>query len=81
MSHGLDELFGSYPDRLSPEQVAEALGSTANTVRRWIRDGDIPAYRLGRGEKSGWFVVKSELIEELVTRRNQPLSAGSHPKE
>lgn len=81
MSHGLDEIFAGYPARLSPEQVAAALGATPNTVRRWIREGDIPGYRVGAGTKSGWFVVKSELIEVLISRRNQPLPAGSDTKE
>src|SRR5207249_2819530 len=33
---------------LSPGELAEALGVTRDTVFKWIRDGDLPAVRIGR---------------------------------
>jgi excisionase family DNA binding protein len=81
MTSGVEKLFEGYPDeRLDPDQVAEALGITPNTVRRWLRDGDIPGYRPSRGSKASWVIVKSELIADLKTRRNQDLPEAAHTK-
>jgi excisionase family DNA binding protein len=33
---------------LTCQQVSEALGVSVNTVWRWIRDGKLPAKKLGR---------------------------------
>jgi len=33
---------------LTSDELAERLGVHVETVRSWIRDGCIPAYRLGR---------------------------------
>ncbi len=33
---------------LSPEEVAELLGVTPNTVRAWLRDGSLKGIKLGR---------------------------------
>lgn len=35
-------------DYLTPEEVAATLRVHISTVRRWIRDGRLPAYRVGR---------------------------------
>ncbi len=32
---------------LRPRQIAEMLGVTERTVRRWIADGTLPSVRLG----------------------------------
>jgi excisionase family DNA binding protein len=34
--------------RLSARETAEAIGVTERTVRRWIRDGSLPALKRGR---------------------------------
>ena len=38
------------PERLlyAVDDVAEQLGVSSKTVRRWIAAGDLPAHRLGR---------------------------------
>ena len=35
-------------DYLTPEEIAATLRVHISTVRRWIRDGRLPAYRVGR---------------------------------
>ncbi|MFG1913070.1 helix-turn-helix domain-containing protein [Kribbella sp. NPDC048928] len=70
---GIESLFACYPgERLTPEQVAEAIGQTPYTVRRQLRSGDLPGYRIGSGTKASWMCVKSEVIALLRSRWNQP---------
>ena len=40
--HALDEEY------LSVTEAAELLRVAPSTIRRWIREGDVPAYRIGR---------------------------------
>ena len=46
----------------SPEEVAEQLGVTPNTVRTWLRDGSLKGIKLG---KKIWRVNETELQEFL----------------
>ncbi len=32
----------------TPQEISDLLQVSVHTVRRWIRDGDLPAYRIGR---------------------------------
>jgi excisionase family DNA binding protein len=50
----------------SVEQLAEMFSVTAETVRRWIRDGELPAYRLRRRELR---VSQEDLDAFLKSRR------------
>ena len=34
---------------LTPQEVSELLRVSVYTVRRWIKEGQLPAYRVGRG--------------------------------
>ncbi len=42
---------------VTPEQAAEMLVTSPSEVRKWIHDGELPAYRSGRN----WKIVKSQL--------------------
>ena len=75
MSPGIEILFEGYDERLDPEQVAAVLKLSPGTVRRYLRTGQLPGYNLGDGEKAQWVIVKTELIDKLKTRWNQPLAA------
>lgn len=55
---------------LTVEEVAKRLSVHAETVRRWIRSGDLQAIDLGG--PAGYRVAKSELdrfIRERLTQR------------
>ena len=54
-------------------QVAAILGVDPETVRRWIREGEIEAVMTGRGTGGGYRVVHKEL-ERQVQRRYPFLS-------
>lgn len=69
---GIEKLFERYRDELlTPEDVGEALGLDPSTIRRQLRDGELPGYRLGTGTKPQWRLVKSEVIDALRSRWNQ----------
>jgi excisionase family DNA binding protein len=52
------------PDALTTKQVAERLRVKPDTVRQWIADGKLPAFRVGSrlrvlGEDVGRMVVEA----------------------
>jgi putative molybdopterin biosynthesis protein len=53
---------------LTPQEVSELLRVSVYTVRRWIKDGDLPAYKVGRG----WRIRETEIDEWL--RDNQSVT-------
>lgn len=52
--------LGSYPPILDAAQVAELLGMNVQMVRRYAREGRIPAYKLPGGR------VFHFILEEIV---------------
>jgi excisionase family DNA binding protein len=59
-------LFLSYPEAMSVDQVAEALGVCPNTVRAMIRQQQIPAKKIG----AKWRVLRSELCKWMMKADN-----------
>jgi excisionase family DNA binding protein len=72
------ELFKELPDErkdalmamlqkeaYSPEEVAQILGKSIETIRRWLRSGVINATKLGRS----WIVSKTEIQRILKIER------------
>lgn len=55
--HAIDEEF------LSVAEAATRLRVASSTIRRWIREGDLPAYRLGRRRVG----LKRGDLDRLVT--------------
>ena len=56
------------PDRLcfySVDDVAEQLGVSTKTVRRWIAAGDLPVHRLGRQLR----ISEADLVAFIAQRR------------
>lgn len=63
---------------LTTHDVAALLKIKEATVRRWIRDGDLPAVNLGRE----WRIATSQLEEFLILRSTGRLPVpGSSTKE
>jgi hypothetical protein len=76
---GIEKLFERYRDEcLTPEDVGDAIGLEPGTIRRQLRDGDLPGYRLGTGAKAQWRLVKSEVIAVLASRWNQNQPSGTN---
>ena len=48
------------PEMLTVDEAAATLRVTAETVRRWLRDGRIRGVRLG-GRKAGWRIPAGEV--------------------
>jgi PTS system nitrogen regulatory IIA component len=55
-------------DWLTTEEAAEYLRVHVNTVRRWAREGMIPAAKLGN---RGGFRFKREDLERFLERRRR----------
>ena len=56
----------------SLEEVAERLGVSERTVRRWVKAGDLPAYKPGREYR----IKPADLEEFLEERKVQPEENG-----
>jgi putative molybdopterin biosynthesis protein len=50
---------------LTPHEVSNLLRVSVYTVRRWIKEGNLPAYKVGRG----WRIRESDLDEWLGQQR------------
>ncbi len=57
---------------LTPQEVSELLRVSVYTVRRWIKEGDLPAYKVGRG----WRISESA-IDEWLTKHQSAIVAQS----
>jgi excisionase family DNA binding protein len=52
---------------LTPQEVSDLLRVSVYTVRRWIKEGHLPAYKVGRG----WRISESEIGEWLRKHQSQ----------
>ncbi|MGN7704974.1 helix-turn-helix domain-containing protein [Cellulosimicrobium composti] len=68
MKRRVDELFEGLPKHLSVEQLADVLGVTRNTAYRYLKGGQIPAYRVG----TSWVILRDEVKDLLVRSRVGP---------
>jgi len=64
------------PQWLTVQQVADELQANADLVRRWIRDGKLPAILLG-SKRSGYRVARADLDTFLEALRDEGRE-GSH---
>lgn len=52
-------------------EAAEALGCHRDTVRRLIRSGELPAFRVGVGTKCGKVVIRRATLESFLDKRER----------
>jgi len=50
------------PEICTPDQVAEYLGVTRNTIYRWCNDGDIPSIKVRKVRR----IQKSTLLDWIA---------------
>jgi putative molybdopterin biosynthesis protein len=50
---------------LTPQEVSDLLRVSVYTVRRWIKEGTLPAYKVGRG----WRIKDTDLDGWLDEQR------------
>jgi excisionase family DNA binding protein len=62
---------------LSPEEVGDRLGVSVYTVRRWIKTGQLRAFRPGKEYR----IQESDLGEFLRAREVRPKVPGRSPSE
>lgn len=67
-----DDLHGTgdYPPVMDAAMVSELLGMNVQMVRRYAREGRIPAYRLPGGRTFRFF--RDEVVEFLREHRVEP---------
>ncbi|MBG6218735.1 excisionase family DNA binding protein [Arthrobacter sp. CAN_A6] len=67
MSKALDRLFADLPSRLSVDQLTDILGLSDKSVTyRWLREGRVPAIRLG----GTWIIFRDDIREHLEASYN-----------
>lgn len=67
MMSRLDAVFAALPERLSVEQLAHLLGIEMQTTYRWLQEGRVPAYKVGRT----WVIFRDEVKDMLEANSNQ----------
>ena len=55
---------------LTPKEVSQVLRVSVYTVRRWIKEGSLPAYRVGRG----WRISEMAMHEWLSRNHTAAVS-------
>ena len=63
------------PEWLTADEVAKELRVHIETVRRWLRDGTLPAISLG-SRKGGYRVRRSDL-EQFIEKRLGGIEAAA----
>jgi excisionase family DNA binding protein len=61
-----DELLADAPPKLTLDAVAAILGRHRRTINNWVREGFLPAWKLG----GQWVVDREEFREWLRARHN-----------
>lgn len=56
---------------LTPQEVAHLLRVSVYTVRRWIKEGQLPAYKVGRG----WRIGEADIEQWLRRHQSAPTEA------
>ncbi|WP_143414892.1 helix-turn-helix domain-containing protein [Geobacillus sp. E263] len=71
----LDCKFEQVPDDwvLTPENVADLIGMSVVSVRRWCREGKLPAYRFERK----YIITGKDFKEFMKKARNRSKAAKS----
>lgn len=55
---------------LTPQEVSSLLRVSVYTVRRWIKEGSLPAYKVGRG----WRISETEMAHWLEQNQSSAMS-------
>ena len=63
---------------LTPEEVAERLAVTPNTVRGWLRDGTLKGVKLG---KRVWRINENEIHSYLCREKSAPYGIENNQQE
>lgn len=58
------------PEICTPEQVADYLGVSRNTIYRWCADGDIPSIKVRKVRR----IKKSSLMKWIEKREQEAVS-------
>lgn len=56
---------------LTPQEVSDILRVSVYTVRRWIKEGDLPAYKVGRGWR-----ISGAAIDEWLGQHQSKMVTG-----
>lgn len=64
----LDALFDGLPETLTVEDVARLLNLSRQNVYSWVREGVIPAYKIG----TTWRIIRDELKDTMRQGANLP---------
>ncbi len=63
---------------LSPEEVAERLSVSPNTVRAWLREGSLKGVKLGN---KIWRISEEELQEQICCEQSVDYGSDDHEEE
>lgn len=74
VADALDRLFEGLPERLGIDDLTKVLGLADRTVTyRWLRDGIVPAIKLGKT----WLILRDDIKDHLRANYNVPHSTDN----
>lgn len=73
----LDDLFARYPEYLSVSELCEVLGIGRATAYKWLKDGTVPAYRVG----GIWKILRDDVKDLVAKGSNLPSETPPPPPE
>lgn len=71
---GLGEVLADLPPMLSSAQVSKLLGMSLQGVQKWLKEGVLPGYKVGRT----WFVTRTDLERVFRAGSNKPTTNHGH---
>lgn len=77
-AHGdLDEAFAELPPILTAAQVAELLQMTPPGIYKWLKEGHLQGYQVGRT----WFITRTSLRATLEAGSNSKPTTDQRQRE
>lgn len=58
------------PDFLTPRQVAIQIGVTVETVRLWLRTGQLKGTKVGGGKTGGSYLIPVQNVQTFREQKN-----------
>lgn len=59
----LDRMFADAPEKFGVDEAAELLGVNPRTISNWLRDNQLPGYKL----PGKWLILREELREYMLS--------------
>lgn len=57
-------------DLITPKEASEILKVKSRTISKWLKEGKLPGFKLGKGKRGEWRISRQALSMFLEERAN-----------